>query len=69
MKKTFRLLCLAAALLLIGLLLAGLIFAFLDTEWSGPAALSCLFAVLVLSVLLYGIRILQKHRAAKNPKD
>lgn len=65
MKKSFRALCLAAALLLIGLLLAGLIFAFLDTEWSGPAVFICLFAVLILSVLLYGIRIVRKHSANK----
>lgn len=65
MKKSFRALCLAAALLLIGLLFAGLIFAFFDTEWSGPAVFICLFAVLILSVLLYGIRIVRKHSANK----
>ncbi|MCI8514383.1 MAG: hypothetical protein HFI93_07090 [Lachnospiraceae bacterium] len=67
MKKSLRVLSLAAALLLIGLLLAGLAFAFSGAAWSGPAALSCLLAVFVLSVLLYGIGILQKHQKKKDP--
>jgi hypothetical protein len=67
MKKSIRILSLAAAVLLIGLIAASLIFAFLGVEWSGAASLACLSAALVLSVLIYGIRlIVQKQKKSKD---
>ena len=69
MKKSIRLLSLIGAILLIGLVLASLVFAFLDVAWAGSAAISCIFAALFLSVLLYGIIAWAKHVQAKENKD
>lgn len=62
MKKSVRILSLIAAILLIGLFLAGLVFAFLDTPWSGSAMISCFLAALILSVLCYGTQLYLRHR-------
>ena len=61
MKKSIRIVCLLGALLLIGLVLASLVFAFLDVAWAGSAAISCIFAALFLSVLLFGVLSWCKH--------
>ncbi len=61
MKKTIRVLSLIGALLLIGLVLASLVFAFLDVVWAGQAAIACIFAALFLSVLLFGVITLSKR--------
>ena len=61
MKKSIRIISLIGAILLIVLVLASLVFACLDVTWAGAAAMSCIFAALFLSILLFGVITLSRH--------
>ncbi|MDO4343836.1 MAG: hypothetical protein Q4C50_03430 [Eubacteriales bacterium] len=70
MKKSKRILAAAGAILLIGLYLATLVFALIDSPWAHSMFKLCVGFTIVLPVLLYAYtliyRVLRKDEEEKN---